>query len=349
MSILLAEQTQLTNYINRMVSYFLDIKKYFDDFDNKEKEESKRINFLLSKKKDIFQKFDLFFCELWKMVNGVDPKIYKAYQKYAMDRMHPYIVEDIEVNRHIRSKPFGYGGDFITMNYIYDYYSNNYLGRTTYQKLINHYTCTRDVAYSNIVRKDYIKSKITEVVNICSGDCRILSIGSGSARELIELLKEKKINQKVKFYCLDFEAQAIEYIKNDLSKVSYDKSKVVIDFIKTDLINLVKNNNKKFDLSSMNLIYISGVFDYLSERLCTRITSRVFSWLNAKGVLIIANMSLENAQHRGYYEFLGDWVMIHRKKKELINWLKSIREKSDYELFNIPHCESYHFVKIRPK
>ena len=76
----------------------------------------------------------------------------------------PYLYEGSEINQYIRRKPLGYAGDYVTMNYIYDFNDKKYLGETLFERLLNRYTCSTDVANSNIHRKEYLKRKIQKII-----------------------------------------------------------------------------------------------------------------------------------------------------------------------------------------
>lgn len=334
--------------IDEMANFWNKIKADFDSYDQKEKLESKRIEYLLLRKKELFLKFNNYFEKLWVLIKDLDQKLYKQTKAYYEEKMFNFLGKDIEINMHIRSKPFGYGGDFLTMNYIYDYHRNKYLGATTYQKFINHYTCNIEVANSNIRRKNYIKDLIIEhLLYNTSEPKRILSIGCGPAREIEELIKENKIKSSVNFLLIDFESEALAYVKEHLGVLKFNRDLVKINLIKTDLIRLLKDKILKSKISSVDLIYISGVFDYLSDRLCKRITKDALCLLNKKSTLLIANMSAERASHRAYYETFGEWNMFHRKKEDMISWVKSLSGDFSYKLLEIDGCKGYHFLQVK--
>ena len=232
------------------------------------------------------------------------------------------------------------------MNYTYDYnnQTRKYLGDSSFQKLINFYTCITPIWSSNIVRKDFLKNKILEVIN-SKDRTEIASIGSGSLREILELVKENKIKRYTNFMCLDLEQKALNYVKDEMSKINNEsKDNLNIEYVHKNIIGLIKGQgiNKHFDL-----IYVSGVFDYLSDKLCSKVTRNLFDLLVKDGMLIVCNASLEKASHRGYYEYLGDWVMIYRTKEEMLEWAKGFENTSEvkFEESNLP--ASYWFMSIK--
>ncbi len=334
--------------IDKMADFFSLLKVDFDSYDLKEKLEFKRIEYLLLRKKEVFPIFDNYFGKLWILIKDLDQKLYRQAKNYYEQKMFCFLGKDIEINTHIRLKPFGYGGDFVTMNYIYDYHKDKYLGKSTYQKFINHYTCNIEVARSNIRRKDYIKNLILDYLSKDKfSPKRILSIGCGSAREVEELIRENKIKSPVNFLLVDFESEALFYVKERLNALKFDKDLIKVSFIKTDLIGLLKDKDLRNKFSSIDFVYISGVFDYLSDRLCKRITRDIVSVLNKNSIFLIANMSFERASHRAYYEIFGEWVMFHRKKEDMVSWVQLLKDGFSYKLLEIDGCKGYHFLQIK--
>jgi len=209
---------ELTNKFNY---YVKDIKKKLDDFDNENRNFKKQISFLEDQKKEIYKRFDIYFKQLWKLVVELDAERQKSLLRRYNKEFKALFGESIEINWHIYSKPFGYSGDYVAMNYIFDYSGHNYLGKTSFQRLINNYTCNIPFAISNIARKNYLKTKILETINMNSAP-RILSVGGGSMRELTELLEEGKIRKKTEIFCLDFEKKAISFVRKKISKLNPD-------------------------------------------------------------------------------------------------------------------------------
>ncbi len=336
---------ELLQEINDLKPYLEDIKRRFDAYDQDNPSYEEQIKFLESNKNKIFLDFDILFEKIWAKIKDLSPATSKSLKEYCNQIFSSYLWENIEINSYIRQKPLGYGGDYQTMIYIYDYNKNKYLGASSYSRLINNYTCNIPVACSNIRRKDSAKEKIIEQLKRKQIP-KILIVGSGPGRELVELLREGAI-KSAQFYCIDFEQKAIEYFKNELKIIEFNKDLIEIVFFQTNLIDLLKIKNLKSSIENMDFIYVSGVFDYLSQRLCRVLTKNLFFSLNKDGLLLIANMSKENEKHRAYYDFFGEWIMFHRTKEEMIDWLKDIKNQCEYEFEEVEGCSSYHFIKLR--
>jgi SAM-dependent methyltransferase len=328
--------------------YFRLIKSKFDGFDATNSSDSDRNKFVESEKEKVFNKLDFYFDKIWQFVKDLTKENYILYQKYFQRIIAPLFEEPSAVNKQIYRKPLGYPGDYIVMNYIYDYYGNDkYLGERSLDKLINNYTCNVPFSKSNIVRKEFFKNKIEEIVNKCNG-ARILSVGSGPARELFELIEEGKINKKLTFTCLDLEQRVLEFVKEKFEKLEHkNKELIEITYLHRNILELIKNKGLGDALINQDLVYASGLFDYLRERFASRLIKELFNLLKKNSSLFICNASAENYSHRAYYEFLGDWVMIYRTKQELISWTKDLANTAEVKFENQSNSTNYLFLNIK--
>lgn len=329
----------------RDLAEYLESVKYKLKNYKSQLDEQQEVVFLRKTASDVFPVLDNFFDRLWESFASASKEAFAAKKEYYEAEVSPYLGDRIESNSYIRERPLGYVGDFVTMNFIYDYHDKAFFGKSLYAKLINRYTCNIDVAHSNIARKDYIKRAIQEVIktNINPG---ILSIGSGSAREIIEMLEERKISRAT-IHLLDLEKKAVLYVQDKLSCISYDRSKIDIHFHMMDLMEVVKDNRFLSFFPDIDLVYASGIFDYLSARVAKKTYARLFTM--TKGSLLVFNMSMEHARHRAYYEVFGNWHMYHRRKEELLGWGRDLPDVRSFSVENPVGCNSYWILKASKK
>jgi len=328
--------------------YVKGVKNKFDTFEKSCSVTQKQIDFIELNKKDIFRRFDEYFGKIWEIVKDYNTDKYSVHQAYFQQKIHPLFEENIEINKHIFRKPLGYPGDYLMMNYIYDYNgSYSYLGGSAYEKLINNYTCNIPISCSNIKRKNFLKMKIVKTLKI-NETSKITSVACGPARELMELLKEGQITKPVLFKCLDFEKKAINYICTEINKIEQQKKRFLsIDYLHRDITSIIRDKKMKEDLKNSNLVYAFGIFDYLSERMASRLTKELFDLLKEGGSLVICNASLENNSHRAYYELLGEWNMVYRKKEDMLNWTTEIEGIKEIKFEEPDANNNYLFLTIK--
>ncbi|MEW5744840.1 MAG: hypothetical protein AB1805_05290 [Nitrospirota bacterium] len=308
---------------------------------------TERILFIEDERQAIFNQLDTYFSAAWHVLQKLDRESYREYQLFYQEKLVGLLGSDIEINTHIYKKPLGYAGDFITMNYIYDYHHNNYLGSTSYEMLINNYTCTIPFSRSNIKRKDYFKNKILKTLRE-EGNPKILSVGCGSVRELLELLKENKITKPLTFTCIDFEKRALDYIRSEIAQIDIpNKQHLSISLVEQDIFSLIDNQKMTSNLGENDLIYASGLFDYLRRNTAKSLLSLLYTLLKKEGSLIVCNASLNNNSHRAYIETLGEWHMIYRTEEEMLAWTKGYEGEAAVFFERPQECPSYLFLNLK--
>ena len=304
--------------------YLVQIKGEFDEFDQSRKSPDDQLHFLNNKKTLLCPIFDQHFAKIWQLVKELDKKAFEAHRCYYQKHLLP-ILGFPEVNNHIYTKPLGYAGDFITMNYILDQY-NKFIGKTSFEKFVNNYTCSIPISLSNISRKEFLKSQLLNAIGEYPEPVKITSIASGPARELIDLLNEKQIKKDVLIRLFDFETKAFAYIKEELGKIKKSMN-VKLEFIQDNLINLIRKPESRAKIICQDFIYAFGIYDYLNDIVALKLTSILFDSIKANGTLLICNASINKSSHRAYFELLGGWEMIYRTKEDMLHWTNKLSPK----------------------
>ena len=326
--------------------YLESIQAKFNAFDASNQHDKNRINFIETEKGGIFKNLDTYFYKIWDLAKDFSVDDYRISQKYYQASILPLIEGPSEINRRIYRKPLGYSGDYVTMNYIYDYHDGKYLGQSSYEKLINNYTCNIPFSASNIVRKDFVKRKIMEAIGK-KETARILSVGSGPMRELSELLQEGNIHRKVTFYCLDLEIKALDYVRQEMAKIEEDKKELLsVVYLHKNIIDILRNKELIKELCCQDLIYASGIFDYLKDRIAIRMVKQLYQLLANEGSLLICNASAENCSHKAYFEMLGEWNMVYRTRQEMLRWTEDFKDKAKIKFDEPKGPSNYLFLDI---
>lgn len=332
---------------NELRFFLYSIKHKLDNYESLHRDKKQQLRFLEKYKYKIFRELTKHFDKIGNVAKEFSRDIYTLHKKYYQLMLGYLLLDSIEINRFVNRKPFGYAGDFVVMTYIYDYHKK-FMGTSLYEKLINAYTCSIPIARSVIGRKDFLKNEIQEAL-LTNKTVNILSVGSGPARELIELLREDKIQNKLNFDCLDFEQQALDFVKNEIKSVKPAQRKFLnIRFFHKTILDLIKNNNDTYDqFYKYDLIYSSGLFDYLSNKIVKKLVENLSVVLRKNGVMIITNVNKDKINARIYYEMLGEWELIYRSREEMMNWIRNIENIRDVSFANLEREKSFLFLKFR--
>ena len=229
---------------------------------------------------------------------------------------------------HVVKKPFGYAGDFMAMEMIWDAFTNGstYSGSTNRGKLINAYSMQMENCKATYNRVHFLLSKIDEVVHEADTTVKITSIGSGPCIEVREYFKRKSANGKAKFFLIDMEKEAISFAK---SKINGNGSTV---FHEQNIRKLTSENTAKDLIGEQNLIYSSGLYDYFSIKASKRFTKSLWKIVKPGGRLLITNAH-PSCPSRLWMEFGGDWYLDYKTEEELFSIaedLDSVKEIKYY-------------------
>lgn len=208
-------------------------------------------------------------------------------------------------------KPFGYAGDFKIIDDIYQ----NQPRTLGFDRLWDNYFQQLAASKATRERKEDLKKIILNFVKEHRGkNIRIMSLASGPAREIKELLvaDSDKLFSSVIFDCYDFDVRAIDYARqllNDAGNVNF--------FQKNAIRIALKKNIKEEIMMEYDLIYSTGLFDYLDEMVAIRLVSNLKKLLKRGGIIVISNVRDKYSNpSAGWMEWVADWYLIYRTEAE---------------------------------
>lgn len=211
-------------------------------------------------------------------------------------------------------KPYGYSGDFKIIDDIY----RNQPDTVGFSRLWDNWFQQLAAARSVRDRKEELKSFILDFARKSKGkDIRIMSLASGPAREIKELLENdsEEVFSRTTFDCYDIEVRALEYAKQLLSNCEN------VNFFKENAIRLALKKDIKSDISyNYDLIYSAGLFDYLEEGVAIKLLGNLKRLLKPGAVMIIANAADKYSNSAAaWMEWVVDWYLIYRTEREFKN------------------------------
>jgi cyclopropane fatty-acyl-phospholipid synthase-like methyltransferase len=104
--------------------------------------------------------------------------------------------------------------------------------------------------------------------------------------------------------------------------------------------------SKKSGTGEFDLVYSTGLFDYLNQRTGRRLTASMFQMLRPGGTLLIANF-LPGVRDIGYMEAFMDWNLIYRSRHDMIDLTSDIPETEvkDIQLVS-EECKNIIFLAL---
>jgi len=199
-------------------------------------------------------------------------------------------------------------------------YLNDYQGDSTFSKLLHKHVVEHTAAQS-------VRNRITLIVQLI-GDLqknehedsldklKILSVGSGPAFELLDILKYPLDCSKYQFSLLDQDQKALSEAASLIQKIENKfQAKIDVDFLKDSVRTMLFSRSLKHQWGQFHFIYSMGLFDYLSDKVAKAVMMKLYQMLTPRGEMVIGNFHTSNPS-RYYMEYWCDWVLNLRTEEE---------------------------------
>ncbi len=247
----------------------------------------------------------------------VPEELMPAHQAFCRRQLLPLLLCCPFMNR-IFTKPLGYAGDYEMMNMIV---RNAPEGDSLFAKLLQIYILSQAPAIAVRNRVDYFAQKFTAEtarVSATGQTANLCSIGCGPAREVEQFIIHQPLSNQAEFRLLDFNDETLRHTRERLEAARCEhQRRTRIELVKKPAQFLLKENGRvALGEARFDVIYCSGLYDYLSDRVIQALNTRLYDRLRPGGVLIVTNFDPYNPI-RHIMEFLFDWFLIHRDGKQL--------------------------------
>jgi hypothetical protein len=205
---------------------------------------------------------------------------------------------------HSFRKPRGYPGDAELLDYIYGLLpvpsETSELGASIFR-----FNGQRQAPRSVRARAAILAEAIDQTASRVKMP-RILSIASGHLREA-GLSRAVMAGTVDEFVALDQDERSLAEVERTYASKGV---RTVRDSVRSILAG-------KVTFSGMDLVYAAGLYDYLGDRLATRLTRMMFDMLAPGGRLIVANFA-PCLNDIGYIESFMGWKLIYREPEQMI-------------------------------
>lgn len=221
-------------------------------------------------------------------------------------------------------KPRGYAGDATLIDYIYRI-GGLQEAHSTAGKMI-HDACIMSSCCDSVRwRAQHLGGELDKMFVQKRRKISAISIASGHLRELsfVDGFESKLAN----FVGLDQDEES-----NAVARGSFPYQNL---FIFDESIRYVLS--KKLPEQSFDLVYSTGLFDYLEDKLAARMTSRMFDLVAPGGSMIIPNFA-KGMPEQGYMEAFMDWYLIYRDEAQVFAFMSELdmNEVQSYDIYSDP-------------
>ncbi|MEE2691096.1 MAG: class I SAM-dependent methyltransferase [Pseudomonadota bacterium] len=211
-------------------------------------------------------------------------------------------------------KPLGYPGDFQIMNWIYDGAPQ---GETIKQKFLHQLS---------LVGSHAVQTRMLALADIIAGLARargeperpyeMISIGAGPARELDRVLKVSDPAQRYRATLVDQEELALEHALAAARALNAG-GRLQVEALNISFKEMLNPSPLAGSFSRKDLIYSSGLVDYLNPLLAQRFIHRLYEFLNPGGAIIIGNVNNLPSGMIWSSEYAVDWTLFFRSREEM--------------------------------
>ena len=261
----------------------------------------------------LMQKVKYFLDTLEVEASQIAEALLPAHRSFAQTALHPLLLRAPFVFRTY-TKPLGYAGDYQMVNQILD---EPRQGPSTYFQMINVAFLQNVLAEAHRNRIDILVGflrRMADAARLSGKTFRILNIGCGPAVEIQRFLQTYPSPELLSFELVDFSEETLAWTRNKLTSIVEETGKpVTINYVQDSVQHLLKRriepateNAREFDA-----VYCAGLFDYLSDKVCSRLMVHFATRINQGGMLLVTNVH-SNTSTRFFMEHLLEWYLIYR-------------------------------------
>jgi hypothetical protein len=231
---------------------------------------------------------------------------WRSFVDYCM--IHPirHLVHQDPITKRAYEKPRGYAGDAILLDYIYNVEEGHHppSDLPELSRKLLEYSRQTDACKGVCARATRIGKLVDQVVSERHRP-NVLSVAAGHMREAgrSTALKQNKIGRWI---ALDSDAKSLQETRRCYSTYG----------VETVAASVRRMLSGRLALGEFDLIYSTGLYDYLQQPLGRRLTRKLFEMLRPGGRLLIANF-LAGIPSRGYMDSFMDWILIYRDDNQM--------------------------------
>lgn len=238
----------------------------------------------------------------------------------VLDAHKAYLRREIE--HHLRRSPMfsssidkarGYSGDFET---IKQFFADPYKGQSLFGKLANKFMMSLEPVTAHINRIDYLYREIVAAYERTEEGLRILSLGSGPAEEILQLVDRNEIEAPITVTLIDGDAYALSDFYERFQY--YRSDNVTIELVNYNAISILINKFPDLELESYDITYCAGMLDYFKDRFCRKFVDFLVGLTKPGGAFYFTNVHPRNFA-RYLMDFGPGWELYHRDEDQTRN------------------------------
>jgi hypothetical protein len=262
---------------------------------------------------------------LHEMSAPFDRRTAALARSYASAMLMP-IMMACPLHRRAYEKPLGYAGDYRMMELCF---ARQPGGEGLFGRFLHtigqNYTLARAVVAREVVTREAI---CNAVATPGVGPVRILALAAGAAIELRRFLDETgPLRRPVELILLDQDRSAHETAHRHLTRALLERHQgalpVTVHCLHFSVRQLLRPQTAedlrvvRETLADLDLVYSSGLYDYLPERVASALTQLLYSRIRDSGRLLLGNL-VETPDSTWIMDYVWGWPLVYRTEKTML-------------------------------
>ena len=252
-------------------------------------------------------------------LRGVDMDHQPVYENFSKRQLHRLLLCSPFLHRTY-SKPLGYAGDYEMVNMIC---RNPYEGDSLYAKLVNHWFIQQPPAEAHRNRIQFLTDRLVECALAARRQGRrprFITIGCGPAQEIQRFIAESELSDNASVRLVDFNEETANYTLTLLESLKRRHGRrIQIEMVRKSVHQILKEGGRgaaKPIAEQFDFVYCAGLFDYLTDQTCHRLTNILYELVSPGGMFVSTNVDIYNPR-RLTMDYVMDWHLIYRSGQEL--------------------------------
>jgi CRP-like cAMP-binding protein/SAM-dependent methyltransferase len=237
-----------------------------------------------------------------------------AYQNEALrERLSreflPFVLLT-KVAERAYSKPRGYAGDYLSIDYIY---RNEEGGTGRLGPVIDRCFLNLAAAVAVRNRRGLLTKEIRQVIDATRSETtNVTSLACGPAQEVFDMLSDLDDPSTIKVSLVDIDPEALAFVDEKRTALGLQ------DQMELHLANLIylAIGKASLDLPLQHFVYSIGLIDYFEDKFVVKLMDYCHRLLKPGGKLILGNFHPRNPS-RAFTEHALDWKLIHRTEDDM--------------------------------
>jgi extracellular factor (EF) 3-hydroxypalmitic acid methyl ester biosynthesis protein len=249
----------------------------------------------------------------------VEPGARPAHSSYVKRQLHPLVLCAPFMHRAYR-KPLGFAGDYEMVNMMV---RDPFAGDSLFAKILNRYFLDTPPVVAHRNRLQYLSDQLVrEACRVArfGRPLRMFNLGCGPAVEVQAFLRESELSHHADFTLVDFNDETLAYTSSRLQDIQQShRRRSTIRLQKLSVAQLLKEAGKPgsgFCSARYDVVCCAGLFDYLPNQVCERLTSIFYQMLAPDGLMLVTNVDGCNPS-RNWMEYAVDWNLVYRDRGQM--------------------------------